>query len=148
MHELFKLLHVIAAIVWLGGMAFMLLALRPVAVAQMPPPTRLPLLAAVMSRFFVAVWASIAVLLLSGGAMMGAAGMKNLPTGVHLMLAIAVLMMAVFVWLYAGPFRRMQAAVGASNWPLAGQQMARIHPLVVFNFVLGWAAVASVYLVR
>ncbi len=148
MHELLKLLHLAAAVIWLGGMAFVLGALRPVAVKQLPPPARLALMAQVMGRFFLAVWVCIATLLVSGGMLIAATGMKNMPAGVHGMLTIALVMIAVFAWLYAAPFRRMKIAVAASNWPLAGQQMARIHPLVVLNFVLGWVAVAAVYLFR
>ncbi|MBE2264219.1 MAG: CopD family protein [Burkholderiaceae bacterium] len=148
MHDLFKLVHVAAAVIWLGGMAFVLLALRPVAIAQLQPPARLPLLTAVMGRFFVTVWLSMAALLGTGGAILAATGMKGVPAGVHLMLAIGLLMMAIFAWLYFMPFRHLKAAVARSEWPAAGQQMGRIHPLVVLNFCLGWLAVAAVYLVR
>lgn len=148
MYEPLKLLHLAAAIVWLGGMAFVLGALRPVVAAQLQPPLRLPLMAAVLGRFFVAVWASIAVLLLSGAQMMASLGMKNAPLGAHLMLGIGLLMFAIFGHLYFGPFRRMKVAVAAANWPEAGRRMAQIHPLVVLNFGLGWLAVAAVYLLR
>ncbi len=148
MYLAIKLTHLAAAIVWLGGMTFILGALRPVAVAQLQPPSRLPLMAGVLSRFFVAVWASIAVLLLSGVFMLVAVGMKNAPIGWHLMLGIGLLMFAIFGHLYFGPWRRMKAAVAVGDWPEAGQRMAQIHPLVVANFVLGWLAVALVYLVH
>jgi uncharacterized membrane protein len=148
MYLAIKLLHLAAAIVWLGGMTFVLGALRPVAVAQLLPPARLPLMAGVLGRFFVAVWASIAALLLSGVFMLVAVGMKNAPNGWHLMLGVGLLMFAIFGHLYFGPWRRMKAAVTAGNWPEAGMCMAQIHPLVVVNFVLGWLAVALVYLVH
>ena len=143
-----KLLHLAAAIVWLGGMTFVLGALRPVAVAQLQPPARLPLMAGVLGRFFVAVWVSIAALLGSGVFMLVAVGMKNAPVGWHLMLGIGLLMVAIFGHLYFGPWRRMKTAVNAANWPEAGRRMAQIHPLVVVNFALGWLAVALVYLVH
>jgi uncharacterized membrane protein len=143
-----KLLHLVAAVIWLGGMTFMLGALRPVAVAQLPPPARLPLLTAVLARFFVAVWFSIAVLLVTGTYMLASAGMKNAPVGWHLMLGIGLLMSVIFAFLYFGPFRCLRAATAAANWPEAGRQMARIHPLVLANFVLGWSAIAGIYFVR
>jgi len=52
MYEWFKFLHLAAAIVWMGGMALVILALRPVVIAQMAPPERLALMAAVLNRFF------------------------------------------------------------------------------------------------
>jgi uncharacterized membrane protein len=148
MYDFIKLLHLGAAIVWLGGMAFVLGALRPVAVAQLQPPVRLPLMAAVLGRFFIAVWASIGLLLLSGGHLLATVGMKSAPVGAHLMLSIGLVMFAIFGHLYFGPYRRMKAAVAAANWPEAGRRMAQIHPLVILNFVLGWLAVAAVYLLR
>ena len=71
-YALSKLLHLSAAIVWLGGMTFMLMALRPVAGAQLQPPQRAPLLLAVMGRFFPLVWLSIAGLLLCIASIVGA----------------------------------------------------------------------------
>ena len=41
MYEWFKFFHLGAGIVWLGGMALVILALRPMVVAQMAPPERL-----------------------------------------------------------------------------------------------------------
>jgi uncharacterized membrane protein len=146
MYAIAKLLHLAAAIVWLGGMFFVLRCLRPEANAQLAPPTRLPLLAAVLGRFFVAVWASIALILVTGAGMMAAAGMKNAPVGQHLMLGIGLLMFALFGHIYFGPFRRIKAAAAASDWPAAGAQMAKMHPFVVANFVLGCLAVAAVVL--
>jgi uncharacterized membrane protein len=148
MYLAIKLTHLAAAIVWLGGMTFILGALRPVAMAQLQPPVRLPFMAGVLGRFFVAVWASIAVLLLSGVFMLATVGMKNAPAGWHLMLGLGLLMFAIFGHLYFGPWRRMKAAVAVANWPEAGRCMGQIHPLVVLNFALGWLAVALVYLVH
>ena len=56
MHEWIKFFHLVAAIVWMGGMSLVILALRPVVIAQMSPPERLALMSAVLSRFFVMVW--------------------------------------------------------------------------------------------
>ena len=45
MYEFVKLLHLIAGVVWLGGMTFMLVALRPAVVAHMEPQPRARLIA-------------------------------------------------------------------------------------------------------
>lgn len=148
MDILSKLLHLSAAVVWLGGMTFMLWALRPAAVALLPPPTRIPLLAGVMARFFGAVWLCIAVLLVTGLFTVSAVGMKSAPLGWHLMLGLGLLMMAIFGHLFFGPFRALQRATAAADWPLAARQLARMHPLVWTNNLLGWTAVAAVLLLR
>ncbi|MDO8279314.1 MAG: CopD family protein [Burkholderiaceae bacterium] len=148
MQDLIKLLHLAGAIVWLGGMTFMLVALRPAAHALLQPPQRLPLIAAVVARFFVAVWLSVAALLFSGLAMLLAAGMKGAPLGWHLMLGIGLLMFLVFGHLHFGPWRRMKLAVAAADWPEGGRRMGQVTLLVKLNFVLGWVAVAAVVLVH
>ena len=70
MRNLLVFLHLAAAIFWMGGMAFMLFALRPAAHAQLQPPLRLQLLAEVLRRFFALVVLSIVVLLATGAPML------------------------------------------------------------------------------
>ena len=144
MVTLIKFFHLAAAIVWMGGIGFMLFALRPAAAATLPPPQRLPLIAATLQRFFRIVWATIAVLLLSGLAMLLAVGMKNAPLGWHLMFGIGLLMFALFGHLYFGPYKRLARAVAASDWPAGGAQMLKIPQLAMVNFVMGWIAIAAV----
>ncbi len=140
-----KFLHVLAAIVWLGGIVFMLMALRPVAAQLLEPPQRLPLMAQVMRRFFASVWLSIVILLLTGLVMLLTVGMKNAPVGWHLMLGIGLLMSALFGHLYFGPYRRLQQAVSAANWPEAGRRVGQIATLSLLNLALGVVAIAAVF---
>ena len=144
MHALMKFLHLAAAIVWLGGISFMLFALRAAAAEQLAPPQRLPLIAQVLRRFFVLVWMSIAVLLLTGLAMLLAVGMKNAPTGWHLMFGLGLLMFALFGHLYFGPFRRLKQAVAAADWPEGGRRVGQIATLATANLALGALAIAAV----
>lgn len=125
-------------------MALLLLALRPVVIAHMAPPERLALMSAVLSRFFVMVWISIALILASGFWMLSVADMKLAPKGWHAMSGLGVLMCLIFAHIWFAPFRRLKAAVLAADWPVAGKALGQIHPLVVANFVLGWLAVLAV----
>jgi uncharacterized membrane protein len=144
MHALMKFLHLAAAIAWLGGISFMLFALRPALAEQLPPPQRLPLIVTVLRRFFAAVWLSIAVLLLTGLAMLLSVGMKSAPTGWHLMFGLGLLMFALFGHLYFGPFRRLRQAVAASDWPEGGRRTGQIATLATANLALGALAIAAV----
>ena len=144
MYALMNFLHLLAAIVWLGGISFVLMALRPAATAVLSPPQRLPLMAQVLARFFVLVWLSIGVLLLTGLPMLLRVGMKGVPVGWHLMLGIGLLMFALFGHLYFGPFRRLKQAVGASNWPEGGRRVGQIGSLALTNLALGILAIAAV----
>ena len=144
MPALMKFLHIAAAIAWLGGVGFMLVALRPAATALLAPPQRLPLIAQVLSRFFVLVWVSIAILLATGLVMLLNVGMKNAPLGWHVMLGIGLLMFALFGHLYFGPFRRLKLAVAATNWPDGGKRVGQIATLATVNLTLGAIAIAAV----
>ena len=144
MYEWIKFFHLGAGVVWLGGMALLLLALRPVVMAYMAPPERLALISAVLSRFFVMVWISIALLLASGFWMLSVADMKLAPKGWHAMSGLGVLMCFIFAHIWFAPFRRLKAAVLSADWPVAGKALGQIHPLVVANFALGWLAVLAV----
>ena len=53
--QLLYALHVLGAVLWVGGMAFALLALRP-ALAELEPPARLALHEGALRRFFLIVW--------------------------------------------------------------------------------------------
>lgn len=147
MPALMKFLHIAAAIAWLGGVVFMLFALRPAVAEQLAPPQRLPLIAKVMQRFFALVWVTIGVLLVTGLAMLLAAGMKTAPLGWHLMFGIGLLMFALFGHLYFGPFRRLKLAVSASDWPEGGRRVGQIATLAMVNLVLGALAIAAVIFV-
>lgn len=144
MSALMKFLHIASAIVWLGGISFMLFALRPAVTAQLAPPQRLPLIALVLEKFFRLVWAAVGLLLLTGLAMLLAVGMKNAPLGWHLMFGIGLLMFALFGHLYFGPFRRLKLAVAASDWPEGGRRVGQIAKLAMSNLILGGLAIAAV----
>lgn len=144
MPALMKFLHIAAAVVWLGGVSFMLFALRPAAGALLPPPQRLPLIALVMEKFFALVWVSIGLLLLTGLVMLLPVGMKNAPLGWHLMLGIGLVMFALFGHLYFGPYRRLKTAIAASDWPEGGRRVGQIAKLALSNLVLGGLAIAAV----
>ena len=141
-------MHLAGAIFWMGGMGFMLLALRPAAAATLQPAERLRLLADVLRRFFRVVGVSIVVLLLTGGAFMAAAGGQVMPRGWHAMAGIGFVMMLLFAHIVAAPYRRLGEAVAASNWPEAARRMGQIALFVRINFALGWIAILAVLVWR
>ena len=148
MYEWIKFFHLAAAIVWMGGMALVILALRPVVIAQMAPPERLALMAGVLSGFFNMVWVSVALILASGLWMLSMTDMKLAPRGWHAMSGLGVLMCLIFAHIWFVPFRRLKAAVALSDWPAAGKALGQIHPMVLTNFALGWLAVLAVVVWR
>ncbi len=137
-------LHLLSAVVWVGGMFFAYMALRPVAASQLEPPARLRLWAGVFSRFFPWVWLSIVLLLTTGYWMlfklMG--GMANAPLYVHLMNGLGIVMMLIFMHVYFAAYRRLRQAVAAEDWPSGGAKLAQIRLLVGINTILGLTVIA------
>ncbi len=148
MRNLLLFLHIAGAIFWMGGMAFTVLALRPALHAQLAPPQRLPLVVQVLRRFFVLVMASIAVLLATGVPLLLQAPAGSAPPGWQAMAGLGLLMMLVFGHVFFAPWRRLQQAVAAADWPEGGKRMNQITLLVKFNLGLGWLAIAAVLLWR
>ena len=141
MHRRLVLIHLLTLIVWSGGMFFAHVCLRPVSAAQLQPPQRLPLLAAVLGRFFVAVgWAL--VLLWGSGLVRFAQAGAAVPWHWHAMLGIATVMTVILGVIVFRFHRPMVAAVAAQDWPGAGAAMNTIRKLVLVNLVLGFVTVA------
>ena len=132
-------LHLLATIVWVGGMFFAHMAMRPVAAQLLAPPQRLPLLAGVFKRFFLWVWVSVVILAVTGYGMvfgfMG--GMGGVGIHVHIMSAVGLVMMALFAFLYFVPFRAMLAALQRDDFKEAGGRLAVIRMIVATNLLLG-----------
>ena len=134
--------HILAAIIWIGGMFFAHVVLRPSAGA-LDQPTRLALWDRVLGRFFMWVWLSIVALLLSGFAMVfiGYGGFAVLPRNISLMMTVGVLMVAIFTYIYFIPWQGLHRGVAAADWPAADHSIKRIRRLVGLNLLLGLATV-------
>jgi uncharacterized membrane protein len=131
-------LHIVAAVVWVGGMFFALLVLRP-ATGPLEAAARLELWSRVLGRFFNWVIVAIVLLLASGYAMVFwvFSGFKGAGVHVHIMQAIGILMILLFFHLYFAPWRRFQAATASRDYAVAGQQLNQIRWIVTANLVLG-----------
>jgi uncharacterized membrane protein len=135
-------LHALAATLWVGGMLFAHLCLRPAALA-LDPPARLSLMAGALGRFFPMVAGSILVLLASGyGLVAKAGGFAGLGLHIHLMQGIGLVMMALFGHLYFASWPRLRRAVAAQEWPAGAAALGQIRRIVTINLVLGLLVVA------
>ena len=143
LHATLKSIHLLAMFVWLGGMFFTLVCLRPALGMLEPPPQRLRLMNAVLGRFFAAVsWA--AGLMLATGVLMlprgASSGVQPVPA-ITAMAALGVVMICVFVFVRLVPFRRLQAAIAEGDAPGAAAALNGIRVLVVLNLAIGVAIV-------
>jgi uncharacterized membrane protein len=144
--KLLYLVHVLATVVWVGGMFFAHQCLRPVVLAQLEGPQRLRLWSGVFGRFFPWVWLSVLLLLASGHGLIHAfGGFRAVPMHVHLMTGIGYLMAAIFAFIYFVPYARLRRAVAAEDWKAGAAAQDLIRRLVGTNLVLGLANVALVF---
>ena len=130
--------HVLAAVIWVGGMFFAYMVLRRAARA-IDPHVRLDLWGQVFGQFFPWVWASVVALLISGYGMMflGLGGFARAGVHVHIMQATGLLMIALFLHLYFAPWPRLRRALDGGDYKLATVQLTQIRRLVAINLVLG-----------
>lgn len=135
-------LHVLGVVVWVGGMFFAWVCLRPVAASLLEPPQRLALWVGVFGRFFPWVWGSVAAILATGLHMLAQLGWMRAPLHALLMFALGLAMMAIFAHVFFAPFGRLKRAVAALDWKTGGAALGQIRRLVGINLALGIATVA------
>jgi len=141
--DIARFIHVLGTVVWVGGMFFAYVALRPVAASLLQPPERLRLWGGTFRSFFMWVWVSVTGILASGLWMiMLLGGFAGVPVHVHIMFAIGVVMMVIFVQIYFAPYGRLKGFVAVQDWKAAGAALGQIRKLVGINLVLGLITVA------
>ena len=128
-------LHVLCAVIWVGGMFFAYVVLRP-SLAVLEPIQRIALHTQVFRRFFLVVWHVMPLILLSGYAMaLGQyGGFAHLAWNVNAMQLIGLIMSAVFVVIVFGPYARFRRTTDRAT---AAASMDRIRKLIGINLVLG-----------
>jgi uncharacterized membrane protein len=136
-------LHALAAVIWVGGMFFAYVVLRP-GVAELAAPDRLRLWRRVLGGFFTWVLGCIAVLLLTGYHMVfaGFGGFAGVGTHVHVMQLTGWVMFLLFLHLYFAPWKRFRTAVDGGDVDAAARQLGTIRLVVAINLALGLLTVA------
>jgi len=136
-------LHLLAAILWVGGMFFAWMILRPAAVATLEGPMRLRLWLQVFSRFFVWVWTAVIMLPVTGIGMiqMNFSGFETAPRYVQVMIGLYVVMVALFIKIQSVQLPELRRAVNAEQWPDGAAALGKIRRLVGVNLLVGIAVV-------
>ncbi len=133
--------HLIAAVVWVGGMFFAYMCLRPAAAKLLEAPQRLKLWRRVLTSFFFWVWLCVIALPATGYWMIFVhyGGMARVSWHVHIMQVIGVIMILIFLHVFFAPYLKLLKAVKQENYSLAGEQLAKIRKFVGINLLLGIA---------
>lgn len=137
-------LHLLAALIWVGGMFFAWMILRPAAMTTLEGPARLKLWVNVLQRFFVWVWVAVLILPISGVGLLQLRfnGFETAPRYVQIMMGLYVVMTALFIRIQALKLPELRTAVAAQDWPAGAAALGQIRKLVGINLIVGLVLVA------
>ena len=132
--------HVLCAVIWVGGMFFAYVVLRP-SLSVLEPIQRIALHTQVFRRFFLIVWHVMPLILLSGFAVLFGlyGGPAAAPWNVASMMLLGLIMSAVFLLIVFGPYARFRRTTDRAT---AAACIDRIRKLIGVNLVLGVVTVA------
>jgi uncharacterized membrane protein len=131
-------LHALGAVIWVGGMFFAHQVLRP-SLGAFEPPQRLTLWNAVFKRFFTLVWIIVIAIPATGywQVYTDFGSLEESGHHVYTMNITGLIMIGLFIFLYAVPYQKFKAAVEAEQWPVAGGHLNMIRRIVGINTILG-----------
>ncbi len=132
-------LHILSVVIWVGGMFFAHIALRPVANLILEPPLRLPLMSQVLGRFFPWVWVAVILLWITGLWLIFGVygGMGKTAMYIHIMLTLGIVMTVLFMYIVFIPFVALKEAISKKDFKSAGGYLATIRQIIVTNLWLG-----------
>ncbi len=128
-------IHVLCAVIWVGGMFFAYVVLRP-SLSVLEPIQRIASYTQVFRRFFLVIWHVMPLILITGFAVLFGfyGGMANVGWNVHVMLLLGLIMSAIFLLIVFGPYARFRRTTDRAT---AAASMDRIRKLIAVNLVLG-----------
>jgi uncharacterized membrane protein len=144
LYALLNTVHLLAIVVWLGGMFFALYCLRP-ALGLLEPAARVRLMHEVLRRFFDAVLIAAGLALVTGVWMIfrnaraaGKAGVGlNMPLDWYAMAVLGMTMVAIFAHVRFVMYPRLERAVAAQAWPDGAAALTSIARAVRINLAIG-----------
>jgi len=131
LYGVLKALHVLCAVVWVGGMFFSYVVLRP-SLAVLEPPQRIALHTQIFRKFFLVIWHAMPLIVLTGFIMIFTVfgGMAGLRWNVNVMMLLGLIMAAIFLAIFFGPYRTFRASPGPAP-------LDTIRKLIGVNLILG-----------
>jgi uncharacterized membrane protein len=134
-YAVLKALHLLCAVLWVGGMFFAYVVLRP-SLAAIEAPQRMLLHTQVFRKFFLVIWHAMPLIIITGFAMLFGwiGGMANAPWQIHTMLGLGLLMAAVFLAIFFGPYRQFRRTTDRNRM---ASSLDNIRKLIGVNLILG-----------
>ena len=126
-------LHLLGMTAWVGGMAYALLILRP-SLSLLDATPRMSVHLQTLRRFLRMVWHVMPIVLVTGWLMLvfKEGGFANAPWFVNTMQGLGVIMAAVFVYLFLGPYKRLRRAIRPTQ-----AQLEAVRMPILLNLLLG-----------
>ena len=129
-----KALHLLCAVLWVGGMFFAYVVLRP-SLAAIEAPQRMLLHTQVFRKFFLVIWHVMPLILVTGFAMIALRwDLANAPWQIHTMMGLGLAMAAVFLAIYFGPYRQFRRTTDRNRM---ASSLDNIRKLIGVNLLLG-----------
>ncbi len=129
-----RALHLLCGVLWVGGMFFAYVVLRP-SMAAIETPQRMILHTSVFKKFFLVIWHAMPLILLSGFAMVGLRwNLATAPWQLNAMLGLGLLMAIVFLIIFFGPYRRFRRTTDRIRM---ASSLDSIRKLIGVNLLLG-----------
>jgi uncharacterized membrane protein len=133
-----KALHLLCAVLWVGGMFFAYVVLRP-SMAAIEAPQRMLLHTRVFKSFFLVIWHAMPLILLTGGGMLALRwDMATAPWQIQAMMGLGLLMAAIFLALFFGPYRQFRRTIDRTRM---ASSLDTIRKLIGVNLILGLVTV-------
>jgi len=128
-------IHILCAVVWVGGMFFAYLVLRP-SLAVLEAQQRLLLHTQIFRRFFLVIWHAMPLILLTGFAVLFGeyGGPAAAPWNVQVMMGLGIIMSVVFVVIVFGPYARFRRTTDRARM---AANIDAIRKLIGLNLILG-----------
>ncbi len=135
-----KALHLLCAVLWVGGMFFAYVILRP-SMAAIEAPQRMLLHTRVFKKFFLVIWHAMPAIIISGIAMLGLHwDMATVPWQINVMMGLGLLMAAVFLVIFFGPYRQFRRTTDRNRM---ASSLDNIRKLIGVNLILGLITVIA-----
>ena len=132
-------LHLLGVVVWVGGMFFAYMALRPAAAMVLDGASRLKLWNSTFKHFFPWVWSSIALIFSSGYFILFSliGGFAKAAVYIHAMHGLAIIMLLIFMHVFFAPYNKLKKAVAHEDWDVGAKALAQIRLLILINLCIG-----------
>lgn len=128
-------IHLLSVVIWVGGMAFLMLVLRPGLMA-VEPGARITVQGALFRRFFRTVWHVMPIAVISGLLLLILDyGHQTIPWPVMVMQTGGILMAAIFIGMFMVPNRHLQTKLAAGT--ATAEDILPVRRLVLLNLVIG-----------